>query len=477
MNETQIAKTEENANILVDTYLNDSAGYLEDILNMTLDHWQREVCVTINEKIIECNASDKIGNIRIAVSSGHGIGKMALTSGLNQWFIAVHPDPYIVCTANTKQQLTEKTWRELAKWHQNSLVKDWFTWTATQFRHVDSPATWFATAVPQTEHNSEAFAGVHEKYVLQIFDEASKIPDIIFEVAEGATATDGGYRIWLIFGNPTNNTGAFFEACFGNAMHRWHQIIVDARGCKYADQNQISDWLEDHGEESDFFRVRVRGLSPKQSITNLIGVEIAQSAGMRHLDAPLWNFAPKVLSVDVARFGDDETVVSFRQGRKLHWQRKYSQLSETRVAEEVLKCINEVHPDTTFFDVTGGYGAGAYDILNDMGYRVVSVNFASTGGIDEEFQNLRISMWDDMRVWLEGADIPNDSALIRDMTTPDYFYNKTTGKKQLESKEDLKKRLGRSPDKADSLAISFAYPVVKQIHQEASPEPVNWRAI
>ena len=466
MNDIQIAKTPENADAICVKYLKDPAGYMTDILGMVLDAWQLEVCEAIAK-----------GERRIAVSSGHGIGKTALTAGLNQWFIAVHPDPYIVNTANTKQQLTEKTWRELSKWHQKSLIKDWFEWTATQFRHRDSPSTWFATAVPQTEHNSEAFAGVHEKYVLQIFDEASKIPDVIFEVAEGATATEGGYRIWLIFGNPTQNTGAFYEACFGNSMHRWHQVIVDARTCKYADQNQIADWIEDHGIDSDFVRVRVRGLPPNKSITNLIGVEIAQNAAERVLPPKTYNFAPKILSVDSARFGDDDTVITYRQGLKLHWQRSFHGLDEVQLANAVMKCINEVSPDTIFFDVTGGYGAGAHDILKNLGYRVVEVNFASKKGIDEEYENLRIQMWDNMRVWLAQADIPNDKILIRDMTTPDYFYNKTTGKKQLESKDDIKKRLGRSPDNADSLAISFAYPVIRQFHQAPEPEPLNWRAM
>lgn len=472
IDDLQIARTAENADAICVKYLQDPQGFLEDILGMKLDTWQIEVCDAIRAAV------RGEGLARIAVSSGHGIGKTALTAGLNQWFIAVHPDPYIVCTANTKQQLTEKTWRELAKWHQKSLVKTWFEWTATQFRHRDSPSTWFATAVPQTEHNSEAFAGVHEKYVLQIFDEASKIPDIIFEVAEGATATEGGYRIWLIFGNPTQNTGAFYEACFGDSMHRWHQIIVDARECKYADQDQIADWREDHGEDSDFFRVRVRGLPPAMSITNLIGAQIAKDAAKRVLEESQYNFAAKIISVDSARFGDDSTVISFRQGYKLHWQREFKGLDETQIANETMKVINEIGGvDTVFFDVTGGYGAGAHDILKNLGYRTVEVNFATKKGIDEQFENLRIQMWDNMREWLDKADIPNDKILIRDMTTPDYFYNKTSGKKQLESKDDLKVRLGRSPDKADSLAISFAYPVMKQAHPEPEPEPINWRAL
>ncbi|MCP4493252.1 MAG: terminase [Gammaproteobacteria bacterium] len=447
MARAKIARTFENAKDLYDEYHTDVAGFMTDIVRLDLDGWQKEIC-------------DEFHNYdRFAISSGHSSGKSALAAGLNIFFLTMHPHPQAITTANTELQLKQKTWRELAKWHKRSLVSDWFVWSATKYAMREAEDTWFAAAVPQTEHNSEAFAGAHEKYILQIFDEASLIPQSIYDVAEGATPTDGGYRKWFLFGNPTLNTGPFYDACFGNRTHRWRGMILDARECKYADQEQIKDWAEDYGEDSDFFRVRAKGLPPKQSITTLIGAELAESAAKRNLPEETYRFAPKILSVDCARFGDDETTLTFRQGLKCHWQRSYRDLDEMEIAQKVSDAINDENPTQTFFDITGGYGAGAHDRLRQLGYKALGVNFATTKGVDGQYQNMRMSMWDNMRKWLETGSIPDDPQLVRDMTTPEYHYNIRTGKKQLEAKETLKKRLGRSPDRADSLAISFAYPV------------------
>ena len=118
-----------------------------------------------------------------------------------------------VVTANTMSQLSTKTWRELALWYKRLINRHWFKWSATKFWHVEHPETWAVHATPNSEHNSEAFAGLHAKYVLMIFDEASAIPDKIWEVAEGALTDSDTEIIWLAFGNPTRSTGRFRE-CF-----------------------------------------------------------------------------------------------------------------------------------------------------------------------------------------------------------------------------------------------------------------------
>lgn len=443
----KISFTGENAKVLRRDYYGHPAEFLKDIVRMDLDTWQKEVCD-------EFHTYD-----RFAISSGHSSGKSALAVGLIKYFLTMHPHPQVIVTANTELQLKQKTWRELAKWHKKSLLTDWFDWSATKFSIKGAADTWFAAAVPNTEHNSESFAGAHEKYILQIFDEASLIPQVIYDVAEGATATEGGYRKWLLFGNPTLNTGAFYDACFGSRSHRWHKKVLDTRTCKYSDKAQIKEWAEDYGEDSDFFRVRVKGLPPEQSITTLIGRRLAEMAAKRNLQEESYFYAPKVLSVDTARFGDDETVITFRQGLLVHWQKSFRGLNEMDLAQKIANEINDNSPNAVFFDTTGGYGAGACDRLRQLGYEVMEVNFASRDGIDDQYQNMRISMWDQTRKWLETGSIPDDEKLIRDLTTPEFMYNRMTGKKQLESKEDIKKRLGRSPDRADSLVVSFAYPV------------------
>ena len=169
------------------------------------DEWQRDVMGAIAESI---KAGQDVGTaIQVAVASGHGIGKTALVAWLILWYVSTHEFPQVVVTANTGTQLSAKTWRELSKWHKLSINQHWFAWTATRFSHISYPETWFASAIPWTEHNSEAFAGTHEKHVLVIFDEASAIADKIWEVTEGAMTTAGA--MWLCFGNPTQTTGRF----------------------------------------------------------------------------------------------------------------------------------------------------------------------------------------------------------------------------------------------------------------------------
>lgn len=464
----QIKDTPEEAKKVFKRYYRDPALFMEEILRMDLDTWQREIC-------------DEFHNYdRFAISSGHSSGKSAVTAGLIIFFMTHHPSPQIIVTANTENQLKQKTWRELAKWHKKSLIKNWFNWTATSFQRVGNEETWFAAAVPQTEHNSEAFAGAHERYVLQIFDEASAIPGSIYEVAEGATATEGGYRKWFLFGNPTQNAGEFYESCFGRQTHRWHRKVLDTRTCKYADQEQIKRWEEDYGEDSDFFRVRVLGLPPQQSITTLIAQADVDLAYGRNIPLESYYHAPKILGVDCARFGDDETVLCYRQGLKLHWIRAYRGLNEIEIANKVAKAIREVLPQMTFFDNTGGYGAGAYDIVKNLGYTAIPINFSAKKEVDEKYLNMRMQMWDGIREWIAGhaVSLPADADLARELVVPEYFYNKSNGKKQLEAKEDIKEKLGRSPDRADALALTFAYPVAPVEEKEMLTQAEkDWRIV
>ena len=187
------------------------------------DVWQAEF---LNELGQKCHDTLE-GAIQFAVSSGHGIGKSSLVAWIILWFMSTRPNPQLVVTANTRTQLNSKTWRELAKWHRMALNKDMFEWQATTFKMVFAPKTWVATAIPWSENNPEAFAGTHEKYVLVIFDEASGIADIIWEVTRGAMSTDGA--IWICFGNPTKPTGRFRQ-CFpgGNMAHRWVSRQIDS---------------------------------------------------------------------------------------------------------------------------------------------------------------------------------------------------------------------------------------------------------
>ena len=395
--------------------------------------------------------------VQVAVASGHGIGKTALVAWIIHWFISTRQNPQIVVTANTQNQLDNKTWRELARWWKISMHKEWFEWTATKFYLKASPETWFAAAIPWSEKNSEAFAGTHEEHVLLVFDEASGIADVIWEVAEGAMTTPGA--MWIAFGNPTKNTGRFRE-CFGKFKHRWSTKQIDSRTAKMADKTKLEEWVQDYGEDSDFVRVRVRGVFPRAGDNQFISSEDVEVC--RHYVAEGYESQPMLLGVDVARFEDDRTIIRPRQGRKVFQAKKYRGLDTMEVADRVIEAIEEYDPRVAFVD-GGGLGAGVIDRLKQLGYgsKVVDVNAGAKPLDDVKYFNLRAEMWGRMRDAVKGGmDLPaDDIELVDDLIGPEYGY---TAKQQvqLEKKADMKRRGLASPDDGDALALTFAKKVI-----------------
>ena len=398
---------------------------------------------------------DCSSGIFIAVRSGHGIGKSALMAWLDQWFISTHPNPQIVTTANTKEQLTSKTWREQAVWHEMLLNRHHLEYTATRYIHKAGPKTWFSSAIPWSERNPQAFAGTHERYVLVKFDEASEIPDIIWETTEGAMTDSRGIKIWIVFGNPTQASGRFAD-CFGKARHRWITYEIDARDSLRTDHALFALWEQEYGEDSDFFRVRVKGQLPRTGTMQLIGLEAVERAMAKEHPQDVFSYAPKVLGVDVARFGDDRSVIIRRQGLQAFGLRKFSGLDLMRFASIVAEEIREWSPDEVFVDAVG-IGAGVVDRLHQLGYRnVTGVSWGEPASDDKAYYNLRAECWCRLADWIKsGGRLPNDQELRDDLTGPQYgFDNKE--RKQLERKEDMKKRGLPSPDAGDAIAMTFA---------------------
>ena len=412
------------------------------------DKWQAELLEDVGRHISEGEGR----SYQHACASGHGIGKGALTSWLILHQMCCRKNLNGVVTANTKQQLETKTWRELALWHSRSLVKSWFEWTATKFYHVSAPETWYVSAIPWSERNSEAFAGQHGE-VLVIYDEASSIPDCIYDVSEGAMTTPGA--MWFTFGNPTRNTGRFRES-FGKYKHRWNTKQIDSRTAKMTDKRKLNQWVEDFGEESDFVKVRIRGLFPSASSMQFISGDLVEAAQER--EAKCYLEEPLILGVDVARFGDDQSVVCFRRGRDartIEWT-KYRSLDTMQLAARVAELVRLHQADAVFVD-GGGVGGGVVDRLRQLHVDCIEVNFGSKAE-DVRYNNKRAEMWGGMRDWLDGGAIPTDRELVDDLIGVEYGFT-PTNKIQLERKEDMKKRGLASPDLADALALTFAYPV------------------
>lgn len=409
------------------------------------DDWQRDILRAIGNGVLTASEA-----LRYATSSGHGVGKTALTAWLILWAMSTRPNLSGVVTANTKSQLETKTWRELALWHKRAINRHWFEWTATKFYHVEHPDTWFVAAVPWSKERSEAFAGQHAEHVLVIYDEASAVDDAIWEVSEGAMTTPGA--MWFVFGNPTRNTGRFRE-CWGKFRHRWNVRKVDSRNALMANKAQLQQWVDDYGEDSDFVRIRVRGEFPRASATQFIPGDLVDNAKRRQAAG----FGPVVLGVDVARFGDDQTVIVRRQGDRLDILARYRGLDTMQTAARVAEIMQAQKAHGVFIDGVG-VGGGVVDRLRQLQHKVTDVNGGQRPSDPTKYRNLRAECWGKMRDWLNHGCLPDDDELSGDLIGPEYGFDEMN-RIQIEKKEDMKKRGLASPDTADALALTFAMPV------------------
>lgn len=423
--------------------------------------WQRALLERLSE------VSPDVA-VREAVASGHGVGKSTLVSWIILWALSTTADTRGVVTANTETQLKTKTWAELAKWYRLFVGKGLFKFEATSIFSLDPEhaKTWRVDMVPWSERNPEAFAGLHNqgRRVFMIYDEASSIPDIIWETSEGFMSDADTERFWLVCGNPTRTSGNF-QKCLDSEA--WHFTQVDARDVSFTNKEQIKVWERAYGEDSDFFRVRVRGVFPRIGESAFISAAVVYEARTREVDVSRYD--PLILGCDIARFGDDSTRLVVRKGRDA---RSISALElrgadTMEVAARIASLAASLHADAIFID-EGGVGGGVVDRCRQLRLHVIGVQFG--GKADnwdlmsgpEKYANKRAEIWGAMRAWLPGAAIEDSDVLFDELTSLQYGFN-GRDEIQLERKEDLKKRGLPSPDWADALALTFAYPVVANL--------------
>jgi hypothetical protein len=436
--------------------------------------WQVDVLQQVGDALSA--PAEERKPVRIAVASGHGVGKSALVAWLILWSLATMPSTRGVVTANTETQLRTKTWAELAKWHALALSHNWCELGATSLAscfpasHAEEglPAGGGQIdAVPWAAHNAEAFAGLHNRgsRILLVFDEASAIADSIWETAEGALTDSDTEIVWIAFGNPTRLSGRFHD-CFGRSRERWITRQVDSHAVSLTDKGQLARWTADYGEDSDFVRVRVRGQFPRAGSMQFIGSDLVDAATARVVDPAAVRLAPLVMGVDVARFGADSSVIVLRKGDDARSRpiERHRGLDLMTLADRVADRANAEAVRAVFVD-EGGVGAGVVDRLRQLGVPFVfGVNFASAAerwdaaGAKPLYANKRAEMWGNMKDWLTRGALPDNAELRGDLCGIEYGYN-GKGEIQLEKKEDMKKRGLASPDLGDALALTFAHPV------------------
>lgn len=434
------------------------------------DEWQRNILVKIRDGLLEPSEA-----IKIAVSSGHGIGKSALVAWIILWAITTMEDAKGVVTANTENQLRTKTWSELSKWHRLCIAKELFVSTATALFSADPDhqKTWRIDMIPWSEKNTEAFAGLHNqgKRILIVFDEASAIPDVIWEVTEGALTDEDTQILWVAFGNPTRNTGRFKE-CFGRFKHRWDTRQIDSRAVKITNKELIQQWIDDYGVDSDFVKVRVRGVFPSAGDKQFIPTDLIDAARGRNLHKSQFDFAPVVIGVDPAWDGGDETVIYLRQGlmsKRLAVYQKND--NDVQIAGFIARFEDEYRADAVFIDM--GYGTGIVSVGRSWGRSWQLVAFGEKSS-KPGFANKRTEMWSDIKEWLkEGGHVEDDEILCQELASPEADVT-IKGEILLEKKQDMKKRGLSSPNRADALALTFAHKIIKKsIHNRSSEAVVH----
>ena len=421
--------------------------------------WQTEAFADIAAHLK--NPETRHMPMMLARASGHGIGKSAFIGMLVNWALSTCDDCKVVLTSNTDTQLRTKTAPEVGKWQRLSITREWFDVSATSIavRDKSHAKTWRADFVPWSEHNTEAFAGLHNKgkRILLVFDEASAIADKVWEVAEGALTDEETEIIWVAFGNPTRNTGRFRE-CFRRYKHRWNHAQIDSRTVEGTNKAQIAKWAEDYGEESDFFKVRVRGMFPSMSARQFISEADVAAAYGRHVPESAYAFAPKIITVDPAWEGDDEFVIGFRQGLVFRILETFAKNDNDLVAaQKIARYEDELGADAVFVDA--GFGTGIKSAGEGLGRFWTLVWFANKSD-DAGCLNKRAEMWKAARDWLkDGGAIPDDPTLRDELQAPE-SVPRADGKIQIESKKDMKARGVPSPNRADALVLSFAFPVL-----------------
>ena len=454
------------------------------------DRWACEFLDRWGQEMRERNFDGKhsVAPVQFSVPSGHGIGKTTLSAWIIKFIMDTRPLAKGTVTAGTDTQLRTKTWAELGKWHRMSLTRDWFTWNtgrgAMSLTHNKFP-NWQCSAQTCREENSEAFAGQHtaSSTSFYLFDEASQIPDKIYDVRQGGTVA--GEPMTFDFGNPTRNSGRFFENCVGKFHHRYIVYPIDARTVSITNKKLHQQWIDDHGIDSDFVKVRILGQFPSKGSLQFIPTQDVISAGSRETRTDATS--PLIIGVDVARFGDDDSVIYSRIGmdaRSFEPQR-FRGLDTVQLTGRVIETLRRFKAlgknCSGLFVDGGGIGGGVVDQLRHLGYGPQEVHFG--GKVTDPVYRFKVDeMWGKMRDAMAARlAIANDKSeggqiLKEQLTQREFSYTLMGNKINLESKQDMKERLGgeySSPDVADALALTFAQDVAADNGFGVSDQPLQ----
>lgn len=445
-------------------YADHPVEFVEDIIGATPDEEQA--------KILRSVAQNQMTSVR----SGHGVGKSTVEAWVVIWFMVTRPFPKIPCTAPTQHQLFDILWAEVSKWlRHNKALADEIVWTKEKVYMKGYPEEWFAVA--RTASKPDALQGFHADDVLYIIDEASGVDDSIFEPVLGALSTPGAKL--LMCGNPTQLSGFFYESHNKNRAS-YAAFHIDGRKSSRVSQDFVQTIIRMYGEDSDVFRVRVAGDFPLQEDDIFIPLPLVENSIMTEY-SPRKKPDSIHIGCDVARFGDDRTVIGYKIDEKAEFYKKRQGQDTMKTADDIV-LLGEMlvqryrltpdkdDPIPVKVD-DGGVGGGVVDRLRQMKrnapeklwwLEIYPVIFGQRIK-HKHYHDSTTYMMSVVKKLLQPYDedghrkpveliLPDDDNLVAQLSGRKYGLTETS-KIKVESKDAMKKRGRPSPDEADCVLL------------------------
>lgn len=447
MTQSQKLNADIAAKLLV--YRTDPVLFVQEQLGAQPTKWQREALAAA------------VTNTRISIRSGHGVGKSTFLAWLILWFMLTRIPVKVMATANRQDQIFDVLWSECRAWHRRlqPLLRNMLEITSDKISYLPEPEANFAVARTARKESPEAFQGMHQKHMLLIADEASGIDNVIFEAGAGAMSTPGA--ITVMTGNPTRTSGFFFNSFHGAKNNWWTRKVsceeLIEEGAEYVSKTFPAEIANDFGIDSNAYRVRVLGEFPTTEDEQVIPFELAEAAVER--DVVPTDIYRTVWGLDVARFGDDKSALCKRRGNTVLEPVKWWQHKDLMQTTGIVKYEYEEaedKPSEILVDVIG-LGGGVVDRLYELGLPVRGINVAESASAKDIYARQRDELWFKARDWFLKRDcsLPDDGMLLGELVAPLYSFT-SSGKMQVESKSDMKRRGFKSPDLADAFVLTFA---------------------
>lgn len=439
-------------------YRDDPVAFVRNIFKVEPDEWQTQFLEAIRDN-----------NRRISVRSGHGVGKSTAASWAMLWYLLTRYPVKVVVTAPTSSQLFDALFAEIKRWVKEMppALSELLEVKSDRIELKPSPTEAFISARTSRAEQPEALQGIHSDNVMLVADEASGVPEAVFEAAAGSMS--GHAAVTILLGNPVRSTGYFYET-HNRLRDEWFTLHVNCEKSKRVSKEFVREMAIKYGEESNAYRVRVLGEFPLADDDTMIPFSLVEQAMARDIEVD--PFSTMTYGVDVARFGSDKSALAKKKGNIITEVKRWRGLDLMQLVGAIKAEYESEEPEDRPLNIyvdSIGLGSGVVDRLREMGLPAVGINVSESPAMKNAYINLRGELWGKMKNWLEQRNcvLPKDDDLLADLTAPRYTFN-SSGRLRVESKEEMKKRGLASPDLADACILTLAGDAAVGIYGSAS---------